>query len=144
MDDADGTKLRSGEALEAGVEAAMEEGAEALLLNCSRPEAIGAGLGILGNAGLPCGAYANGFTNAAELKIGGTVDGMGVRTDLDPDAYADHAMAWVERGATIVGGCCEVGPDHIARLAEAIEAAGHTLIAPSPHREGSPMANATA
>ena len=55
---------------------------------------------------------------------------MGVRTDLGPDAYADHAMAWIGRGATIVGGCCEVGPAHIARLATRIEAAGHRLVAP--------------
>ena len=130
VDDADGTRLRSGETLEAGVEAAVGEGADAVLLNCSRPEAIDAGLDMLAGAGLPFGAYANGFTNAAELAIGGTVDGMGVRTDLGPDAYADHAMAWIERGATIVGGCCEVGPAHIARLAERIEAAGHRLVAP--------------
>ena len=130
VDDADGTRLRSGEPLEAGIAAAVEEGAGALLLNCSRPEAVAAGLGILAAAGLPFGAYANGFTNAAELRIGATVEGMGVRTDLGPDAYAEHAMAWVERGATIVGGCCEVGPAHIARLAERIEAAGHRLVAP--------------
>ena len=130
VDDRDGMRLRSGEALAEGCAAAVQEGADALLLNCSRPEAISDGLGVVADAGLPFGAYANGFTNAAELAIGGTVDGMGVRTDLDPDAYATHAMAWIERGATIVGGCCEVGPKHIARLREAIEAAGHAVAAP--------------
>ena len=130
VDDRDGTRLRSGEPLGEGRDAAVAEGAEALLLNCSRPEAVATGLGVIADAGLPFGAYANGFTNAAELAIGGTVDGMGVRTDLGPDAYAEHAMGWIERGATIVGGCCEVGPAHIARLRQAIEAVGHRLATP--------------
>lgn len=131
VDDGNGTRLRSGESLAEGRDAAVVEGAEALLLNCSRPEAIEEGLDVIAEAGLPFGAYANGFTNAAELAIGGTVAGMGVRTDLGPESYAEHAMSWIERGATIVGGCCEVGPAHIARLRDVIEAAGHRLVAPS-------------
>ena len=99
MDDADGTRLRSGEALADALAAVLEEGPDAVLLNCSRPEAIGEGLGLLAGAGVPFGAYANGFTHAAELEVGGTVEGMGVRTDLGPEAYAAHAMGWVERGA---------------------------------------------
>lgn len=132
VDDADGTRLRSGEALGDALAAVMGEGPDAVLLNCSRPEAIGEGLGLLAGAGVPFGAYANGFTNAAELEVGGTVDGMGVRDDLGPDAYADHAMGWVERGATIVGGCCEVGPAHIAVLHARLRAAGHEVVAPEP------------
>ena len=61
---------------------------------------------------------------------GGTVEAMRVRGDLGPDAYADHAMAWIERGATIVGGCCEVGPAHIARLRDRIVEAGHVVVGP--------------
>ena len=112
--------------------AVMEEGPDAVLLNCSRPEAIGEGLGLLAGAGVPFGAYANGFTHAAELEVGGTVEGMGVRKDLGPEAYAGHAMGWVERGATIVGGCCEVGPAHIAALHARLRAAGHEVVAPKP------------
>ena len=130
VDDRDGTRLRSGEPLAEGCQAAVEEGADALLLNCSRPEAIAKGLDTLRETGRPFGAYANGFTDAAELKIGTTVAGMGVRTDLGPDAYAAHAMEWIERGATIVGGCCEVGPAHIARLRGAITEAGHEIAPP--------------
>ncbi len=131
VDDADGTRLRSGEALEAGVAAALEEGAEAILLNCSRPEAIGAGLPFLARAGVPFGAYANGFVRADELALGSTVAGMAVRTDLGAEAYAERAMEWIACGATIVGGCCEVGPGHIAHLRDRIEAAGDRIVAPS-------------
>jgi len=36
-------------------------------------------------------------------------------------------MGWVAQGATIIGGCCEVGPAHIRALAEALRAAGHQI-----------------
>ena len=135
VDDEDGTRLRSGEALGDAIPAVLEERPDAILLNCSRPEAIGRGLDILAEAGVPFGAYANGFTHAGELAVGATVEGMGVRTDLGPDAYADHAMGWVERGATIVGGCCEVGPAHIATLHARLRAAGHEVVTPGPADE---------
>ena len=128
VNDADGTTLRSGESVAEGVAAA--EGAEALLVNCSRPEACTQALPLLAAANKPFGAYANGFVHAAELQPAGNVDTMSVREDLGPDAYAEHAMAWVEAGATIVGGCCEVGPAHIAALRERLVAAGHEVVAP--------------
>jgi S-methylmethionine-dependent homocysteine/selenocysteine methylase len=35
-----------------------------------------------------------------------------------PEAYAAEALRWrEEEGADIVGGCCGVGPDHIAAVA---------------------------
>jgi homocysteine S-methyltransferase len=37
-------------------------------------------------------------------------------------------MGWVDAGATIVGGCCEVGPAHIAELARRLTAAGHKIV----------------
>jgi S-methylmethionine-dependent homocysteine/selenocysteine methylase len=33
-------------------------------------------------------------------------------------------MGWVEAGATIVGGCCEVGPEHIGVLRDRLRSAG--------------------
>ncbi len=62
------------------------------------------------------------------LKDKPTVDALQVRRDFTPDLYADYAMAWVDHGATIIGGCCEVGPAHIAEIASRLKAAGHTLI----------------
>ena len=49
------------------------------------------------------------------------------REDLDPAAYAGHAMGWVAAGAVIVGGCCEIGPGHIAALGQRLAAEGHEL-----------------
>lgn len=40
--------------------------------------------------------------------------------EIVPADFAGHANAWVSRGATIVGGCCGIGPEHIAALAGAV------------------------
>ena len=126
----DGNKLRSGEPL-ADV-FAVAAGASAILANCSSPEAIDAAMGVLATGDKPFGGYANGFTKISDGFLGDkpTVDALTARQDLGPDEYAKFAMGWIAKGATIVGGCCEVGPAHIARLADAIKAAGHRITAP--------------
>ena len=126
VDDADGTRMRSGESLGSGIASAREAGADAVLVNCSIPEAVCQAMPLLAASGLPCGGYANGFTSIATLEPGGTVDGLQARTDLGPGAYADFAMGWVTDGAIIVGGCCEVGPGHIAALAARLGKATQT------------------
>ena len=50
------------------------------------------------------------------------------RQDLGPEAYADFAMTWVAQGAAIIGGCCEVGPNHIAELSRRLRADRHRII----------------
>lgn len=128
VDDLDGRQLRSTELLADALDIAAQ--ADAVLINCSVPEVVGDGLAIIKDCGKPFGAYANGFTRITEDFIAGgtTAAGLSARTDLTPHAYADHAMAWVDAGATIVGGCCEVGPTHIAEIARRLRAAGHTIV----------------
>ncbi|MCF2871302.1 homocysteine S-methyltransferase family protein [Octadecabacter sp. G9-8] len=128
VSDTDGTKLRSGEPLAEAIEAA--KGAAAVLVNCSAPEAIPAALDVLASAGVPYGAYPNGFEQITEgfLADKPTVDALNMRRDFTPDLFADHAMAWVEHGATIIGGCCEVSPAHISEIASRLKAAGHTIV----------------
>jgi homocysteine S-methyltransferase len=119
VDDDDGARLRSGEAVADIVPIALAEGAEAVLANCSVPESMPAALGALAPAGLPMGAYANAFTRISDAfrRDKAAVDSLQAREDLGPDAYGDHVMAWVAQGARIVGGCCETGPEHIAAIA---------------------------
>jgi S-methylmethionine-dependent homocysteine/selenocysteine methylase len=128
--DNDGGFLRSGEPLRAVERLIQNHAPDAVLINCTRPEAIPKALGILADIAPVFGAYANGFTRISDafLADAPTVDVLERRTDLGPQAYADHAMAWVESGATIVGGCCEVGPGHIAELARRLRAAGHRIV----------------
>ncbi len=125
-DDEDGTLLRSGEKL-ADVLSRLE-GAAGVLINCTAPEAIPAGLDALSKTGLPFGAYANGFVQITKafLEDRPTVDAL-ERRDLSPAAYARYVLDWVSMGATIVGGCCEVGPDHIAEIARSLREAGHEI-----------------
>jgi S-methylmethionine-dependent homocysteine/selenocysteine methylase len=112
--------LRSGEALADIGPLITEFAPERVLLNCSRPEAVSEGLPILATLHPHVGAYANGFTRIADdfNRIGVTTDMLGKRRDLGPATYAAFARDWVAAGARTVGGCCEVGPAHIAALAE--------------------------
>lgn len=130
VDDDDGTILRSGEPLTDIAPVVARHNPDAVLINCSRPEAVAAALDIVKSFGKPFGAYANGFTRISEgfLQDKPTVDALEQRVDLTPLAYADFAMSWVDQGATIVGGCCEVGPDHIAELANRLRSAGHRIV----------------
>ncbi len=118
VDDSDGTKLRSGEPVVEILDMLREYNVATVNVNCSMPEAVTTAIPLLMNAGIPVGAYANGFTKIHSdfNQVGATVDIMEARTDLGPDAYADFAQTWIDNGATVIGGCCEVGPKHIAEL----------------------------
>ena len=87
VDDDDGTRLRSGEQLSNILPLLAEYEPAAVLLNCSRPEAITEGLPVLAQADLPFGGYANGFTSIAESfrQAGPTVKTLDSRIDLGPE-----------------------------------------------------------
>lgn len=121
----DEARLRGGESIAGAVAALAGLPVEAILLNCTAPEAVTVALPELARvAGArPVGAYANGFvTIPDDYGTGSTVADLVARQNLDPDAYAAHAAQWLDAGATIVGGCCEVGPAHIARLRVLLDA----------------------
>jgi homocysteine S-methyltransferase len=130
VDDEDGTRLRSGEPVAEVGALARAGGAGALLANCSAPEAMAAALRLFAETGLPYGAYANGFQQITKefLKDNPTVDVLHARPEMTPERYADHAMEWVGMGATIIGGCCETGPAHIAAIARRLTGAGHRIV----------------
>ena len=114
----DGTRLRSGELVTElfGVIDTFEP--EAVLINCTTPEVISDALTALRPHGVPLGAYGNGFVRIADdyKTSTATVAQLSAREDLSPERYADFAEQWAEIGATIIGGCCEIGPAHIAEL----------------------------
>ena len=130
VDDHDGSRLRSGEPVSDLARLVRDYPIAAMLANCSVPEAMADALNALKPLGKPFGAYANGFTHISGnfLKDAPTVKELTHRHDLTPEKYADFAMGWVAQGATIVGGCCEVGPAHIRHLAERLQAAGHRIV----------------
>jgi len=40
--------------------------------------------------------------------------------EISPQAFADKVAPWVDDGAQVLGGCCGIGPAHIAALREAL------------------------
>jgi len=116
VEDTMSQKLRSGEALSEAITEISRLQPDAILLNCSKPEAISHAWPLMTTCELKLGAYANGFTSVDSLYPGATVQVLSARKDLTPQLYAQYALQWVEQGASIIGGCCEIGPLHIAKL----------------------------
>ncbi|MCL1512938.1 homocysteine S-methyltransferase family protein [Parasaccharibacter sp. TMW 2.1891] len=120
-------RLRSGELLEEAVEAALQLKLEALLFNCSDPRIMETALHtarkVLKTHGdsttLKLGVYANGFAHNHHDG-----EGEGANESITPldgtltsQRYADFAQHWLAAGADIIGGCCGIGPEHVAALA---------------------------
>jgi len=66
--------------------------------------------------GVPLAAQAN--AGQPEMKEGE------IAYRADPDEFARQAVAMVESGARLIGGCCGTTPEFIARIAAALAAAG--------------------
>lgn len=102
---------------------------DAVLVNCSQPEAVAPALAALAEALGPVdrpalGAYANAFADH-DPQAEGYAANAGLarqREDLTAERYATLATGWVAAGARIVGGCCGIHPVHIAALAPALAA----------------------
>lgn len=116
-------RLRSGEPVTEAARVAAELGVETLLFNCSQPEVIGAAIDAARETferlglDIQIGAYANAFP--PQPKEATANDGLcPLRDDLDPPGYLQWAADWQQRGASHLGGCCGIGPEHIAVLAQ--------------------------
>lgn len=121
-DDASG-RLRSGETLAEAFAALDGIDVDAVLVNCAAPEAVTAAMAHLATMGPRFGGHANGFSQILPgWRLADGIAALGKRRDLGPATYADHVADWIAAGATLVGGCCEVGPAHIAEIARRLEA----------------------
>jgi homocysteine S-methyltransferase len=123
-------KMQYGESLEDLGRALAGRPVDAVLLMCSKPEGISAGLPILRRtfAG-PIGGYANiGYTRNQKFtgKTGEQWHSIDQET-YAPDRYAEFARAWLDLGAQIVGGCCATGPAHIAAIAPLVKGASRPV-----------------
>jgi len=121
-------RLRSGETITEAITALNGLDIQCLLVNCSTPEVTTAAMPELARDGRSFGAYANAFSaDLSQYGPGETVEVITNRTDLNPEAYATHVQKWIDAGATIVGGCCQTDPTHIAEIKRQLTAAGHEL-----------------
>jgi S-methylmethionine-dependent homocysteine/selenocysteine methylase len=127
--------LMTPEAMREAARACVGAGARAVLVNCVPATRTLAYVEALAELGVPCGAYAN----AGDVR-----EGIGWSADAEQGALAYEALAhaWIEAGATIVGGCCGTGPAHVARLARGVVqapragVARRSLSAPRARRRG--------
>ena len=118
-------RLRSGETIPDAVLALADLPISAFLVNCSAPESVSNAMELLAqNTDRRIGGYANTFHPIPEdwrLDGPNPTDGLlPLRNDLDPDAYADYAAQWLNKGARIIGGCCGTRPAHIRKLSQMI------------------------
>jgi S-methylmethionine-dependent homocysteine/selenocysteine methylase len=124
LDDEGSAMLRSGETVEMVMAVARRHGAKAILFNCSAPEvmenAVQKAKAALGQEVMEIGVYANGFAHTDE-HIDANAGLRQIRADLDPPQYLVWAQKWVAAGATMVGGCCGIGPEHIRALADGLK-----------------------
>jgi S-methylmethionine-dependent homocysteine/selenocysteine methylase len=108
----DGT-LYSGESLTSAVSAVAPLGPSAFSLNCISPRYLGPILRRLRDlTALPIAVYGN------VGEPGKEQDEEHFVRDVDEDAYREHAVEWMQTGATIIGGCCGTTPEYIRLLSE--------------------------
>ena len=71
----------------------------------------------------PLGCYPNRLNRVPE---GWTLDNervVGVRNDLPVELYVESIQRSIGHGATIVGGCCGIGPNYIRAMSESVRSA---------------------
>jgi S-methylmethionine-dependent homocysteine/selenocysteine methylase/SAM-dependent methyltransferase len=90
-----------------------EMGIGALSINCVPPDHVTGMISWLRDfTDLPLGVYPNlGYLSAA---------GWRHETSIGGPEYAQLALAWRDEGAQLIGGCCGVGPEHLAAAREAL------------------------
>ena len=92
---------------------------DSILFNCSQPEVMEAAIKTTSNfcsGEAKIGVYANAFPaiNSSQKEANNQI--REIRSDLTPSGYLFFAEKWQKAGATIIGGCCGIGPDHIQEL----------------------------
>ena len=105
----DGLHLSSGESFKEAGKVSKELGADYIGINCTSPELVISLLESAKEYG-PFVVYPNaGRTWNEKLK---RLEGSAVKLS------DEHIQQWAECGATIIGGCCGIGPKEIAQVSK--------------------------
>ena len=107
--------LRSGESIEEAFAFAEQYNPEAYLFNCTDPNAISSGLEVLRNlTDKPIGGYPNVFSVPDGWTLDNDVETL--KNDLTKESFPIFCQAWQQKGASIFGGCCGIGPELMAEM----------------------------
>jgi len=99
-----------------------------IIMACISPTAYEAVLKDLKQLDIPYGFKLNafnkipeGYTVASKDQWGNAGNPntvLGVNTDLNESKFYEYAKKFMENGATILGGCCEIRPSHIKEISK--------------------------
>ena len=99
-----------------------------IIMACISPMAYEAVLKDLKQLDIPYGFKLNafnkipeGYTVASKDQWGNAGNPntvLGVNTDLNESKFYEYAKKFMENGATILGGCCEIRPSHIKEISK--------------------------
>ena len=120
-------KLPSGENISDIVKKYKEENWLGIIAACVHPESYEIITKELKNLNIPYGFKLNAFKNipddyaAREPSIwgkgGNPTKILGSREDITESKFYEFVKKFKDAGATILGGCCEIRPTHISRIA---------------------------
>ena len=99
-----------------------------IIMACISPKAYEIIINDLKKLDIPYGFKLNafkkipeGYTVASKDEWGNAGDPttvLGKNTDLNESRFYEYAKKFMENGATILGGCCEIRPSHIKEIAK--------------------------
>ena len=120
----EGTSLPSGEKI-SNIKDIIDHNSLGVILSCVSPENFEINFDEIKSLGVPFGFKFNAFERtktkngytANYSKSGGNPNQfLGQRKDLTPIKMSEIAKKFINKGATILGGCCETRPAHIQEL----------------------------
>ncbi len=116
LDERPGAGLRSGESVEDAFDGVSDLELDGFLFNCTHPDAIEAGIEVIAKlTDKPIGGYPNQFDVPESWTLDNDLSVKG-RDGFETKQFVQFAARCIERGATLVGGCCGIGPEDIAAL----------------------------
>ena len=120
-------KLPSGENISDIVKKYKEENWLGIIAACVHPESYEIIINELKNLDIPYGFKLNAFKNISDDygvrspstwgKGGNPTKILGSREDINENKFYEFVKKFKDAGATILGGCCEIRPSHISKIA---------------------------
>ena len=121
LNEAPGSGLRSGESVQQAFELLQSYEIDGYLFNCTSPEAILEALVELRRlTDKPIGGYPNRLNVVDPAWTLDNALKTGWRSDIDIEFFVHMAQQFLDAGATMIGGCCGIGPEYIAAFVNSL------------------------